>query len=132
MADKMRILIVDDNNALREGLRSLLSSLEGFEIVGEAKDGLEAIEFVDQVFPDLVLMDLTMPRMNGIEATRKIKEKRPETKVLVLTCQNSPEYITASFKAGANGYILKDAPRSELIQSIEELFLGQYLLKFKC
>jgi DNA-binding NarL/FixJ family response regulator len=120
-----------NNPTLREGLRSLLSSQQGFEIVGEAKDGLEAIQFVDQVLPDLVLMDLTMPRMNGIEATQEIKKKRPETKILAFTVHKTPEYITATLKAGADGYILKDTPHAELIQSIKTIFSGNQILNFK-
>jgi DNA-binding NarL/FixJ family response regulator len=131
MIKKKRILIVDDNIILREGLRSLLSSQQGFEIVGEAEDGLEAVEAVDQARPDLVLMDLTMPRMGGIEATRKIKEKRPETKILALTIQDCPEYRAATFKAGADGYLLKNTPSSELIRSIEEAFSGNEILKLR-
>jgi DNA-binding NarL/FixJ family response regulator len=130
MVEKKRILIVDDNSILREGLRSLLSSQQGFEIVGEAKDGLEAIEFVDQILPDLVLMDITMPRMGGIEATRKIKEKRPETKILAFTVQDCPEYKTATLKAGADGYLLKSILHSELIQSIEDTCSGKKILNF--
>jgi DNA-binding NarL/FixJ family response regulator len=124
MAKMRRILIVDDNINLREGLRSLFSSQLRFEIVGEAKNGLEAIQFVNQFLPDLVLMDLTMPLMNGIEATREIKKKWPKTKILAFTVHKTPEYVTAALKAGADGYILKDAPRAELIQSIENFFSG--------
>ena len=98
--------------------------------MGEAKDGLEAIQFVDQVLPDLVLMDLTMPQMNGIEATREIKRKRPETKILAFTVHKAPEYITATLKAGADGYILKDTPHAELIQSIKTIFSGKQILNF--
>jgi two-component system, NarL family, response regulator YdfI len=128
---KKSILIVDDNISLREGLRTLLSSQQEFEIVGEAGDGLEAIAFVDQCLPDLVLMDITMPLMNCIEATRKIKAKRPSAIILIFTCQNAPEYVSASFKAGADGYILKDTPRSVLIQSIKELISGEQRFKVK-
>jgi DNA-binding NarL/FixJ family response regulator len=120
VVENKRILIVDDNITLREGLRSLLSSQEGFEIVGEAGDGLEAMACVDQCHPDLILMDISMPRMNGIEATRKIKGKWPSTVILILTCQNAPEYVSASLKAGADSYLLKDTPHSELIQSINK------------
>lgn len=112
-------------------MRSLLSSQQGFEIVGEAEDGLDAIQSVDQFLPDLVLMDLTMPRMNGIEATREIKKKWPEIKILAFTAHNSSEYITAAMKAGADGYTLKDTARSELIQSIKNIFSGKQVLNFK-
>jgi DNA-binding NarL/FixJ family response regulator len=129
MGKKKRILIVDDNSLFRSELRSLLSAHQDFDIVGEAKDGLEAIESVQKLHPDLVLMDISMPRMDGLEATRKIKEKSPETIIMALTIQNSPEYLTAALKAGMEGYILKDTPRSILIQSIEDIHLGTQILK---
>lgn len=128
MDKRQRILIVDDNPNIREGLRSLLSSHQDFEIVGVAGDGLEAVQSVNQFFPDLVLMDLSMPRMSGLAATREIKEKRPETKILVLTVHKTDEYITATLKAGADGYILKESTRDELIQSIEETLAGIQVL----
>lgn len=131
MDKPQRILIVDDNPDLREGLRFLLSSHQEFNVVGEAGDGLEAVDSVDRLLPDLVLMDLSMPRMNGIEATREIKTKRPETKILAFTVHKTPEYITATLKAGADGYILKDTPRAELIQSIKNIFSGKQILNFK-
>lgn len=127
MNNKKRILIVDDNPTLRQGLRSLLSVHPGFDIVGEAEDGLEAITFVDQFHPDLVLMDLSMPRMDGMTATREIKNKWPETKVLVLTVHKSIEYIQAAIKAGADGYILKDSSHAEMIESIEHILAGEQI-----
>ena len=120
LSKKKRILVVDDNSRIREGLRSFLSSHQGFDIVGEAGDGLEAIQSVDRLLPDLVLMDVSMPRMNGMEATRLIKKKWPKTKILALTLHKIDEYITATLKAGADGYILKDSIYGELIQSIED------------
>ena len=114
MDKPQRILIVDDRPALRGGLRSLLSSHQDFDIIGEAGDGLEAIDSVNRLHPDLVLMDITMPRMDGIAATREIKKKWPETKILVFTIHNSPEYQTAALEAGANGYILKDSPMGRI------------------
>jgi DNA-binding NarL/FixJ family response regulator len=120
MDKRKRILIVDDHPILREELRSLLSSHQDFSVVGWAEDGLEAIEFVGKLQTDLVLMDLSMPRMNGLDATRNIKKKWPKTKILVFTVYKS--YDTAAIKAGADGYILKDISRNELIQSIENIF----------
>ncbi|MGC1402278.1 MAG: response regulator transcription factor, partial [Thermodesulfobacteriota bacterium] len=119
MDNKIRILIVDDNPILREGLKSVLSHSPNFDIVGEAGDGLEAIDSVKKFHPDLVLMDLSMPRMDGIAATREIKKKWPGTKILAFTIHKTPEYQTAALKAGADGYLLKDSSQTELIQSIQ-------------
>ncbi len=98
--DTKRIVIAEDYTILREGLRSLLSSMPRLEIVGEAEDGQEAIRTVDQVKPDLALMDLSMPRMNGMDAIREIKKRSPGTKVLVLTIHKTEEYIHAALQAG--------------------------------
>jgi two-component system response regulator NreC len=125
MDKKNRILIADDNPVLREELKSVLSPIPILDIVGEAADGLEAINLVEGLHPDLVLMDLSMPRMGGIDATREIKKKWPVTKILVFTIHNSTEYQTAALEAGANGYILKDSSRAELIQSIMDILDGK-------
>ncbi|MGC1401386.1 MAG: response regulator transcription factor [Thermodesulfobacteriota bacterium] len=130
MDKKKSILIVDDYPILREELQSLLSTHQDFCVLGGAEDGLEAIEFVGKLQPDLVLMDISMPRMNGLDATRNIKKKWPETKILVFTVYHS--YDTAAIKAGADGYILKDASRNELIQSIENIFPENQALGFNC
>ena len=124
MTKPQRVLIVDDNPALREGLKSILSHFPAFDIVGEAADGVEALNSVERLHPDLVLMDISMPRMDGIAATKEIKKKRPGTKVLVFTVHKTPEYLTAALKAGADGYLLKDSSRAELIQSIEDFLAG--------
>jgi two-component system, NarL family, response regulator NreC len=124
MAKSQRILIVDDNLALREGLKAILSNFAAFEIVGEAADGVEAVEAVEKLHPDLIFMDISMPRMDGIAATKEIKKKRPETKVLVFTIYNIPEYLAAAHEAGADGYLLKDSSQGEMIQSIEDILAG--------
>ena len=128
MKEIKRILIVDDHPTLREGLRSLLSSQDVFDIVGEAGDGHEAVALVDKLHPDLVLMDISMPRMDGIAATRKIKEKRPETKILIFSVYKTPEYIKAARDAGADGYILKDSPRTKLILTIKDILAGNRVI----
>ncbi len=128
LADQMkakRIVIAEDYTILREGLRSLLSSSPQFEIVGEAEDGQEAIQSVDRLKPDLALMDLSMPRMNGMDAIREIKKRSPETKVLVLTVHKTEEYIHAALQAGADGYILKDSTRGELGMAITSVLEGK-------
>ena len=128
MEKNKRILIVDDHPALREGLRCLLASHQDFDIVGEAGDGLEAIDSVKKFHPDLILMDISMPKMDGIAATREIKKQWPKTKVLAFTVHKTPEYVSATLKAGADGYILKDSSRHELIASIENVLEGKQVV----
>lgn len=125
MTKKSRIILVEDHTILREGLRSLLSSDSRFEVVGEAEDGLEAIQCIDKLAPDLVLMDLTMPKMDGLGAIRETKNRRQNTKVLVLTVHKTEEYILAALQAGADGYVLKDATQTELIRALEAVIGGQ-------
>ena len=128
MDNKKRTLIVDDYPVVREGLRSLLSSHQDFDIVGEAGDGLEAIELVGELHPDLVLLDMSMPRMDGMTAIREIKKKWPKTLVLAFTIHKSPEYVFATLIAGADGYILKDDPWTDLITSIENILKGEQVI----
>jgi DNA-binding NarL/FixJ family response regulator len=128
MAERKRIVIAEDHTILREGLRMLLSSNPEFEVVAEAEDGLEAIRYTETLKPDLVLMDLSMPRMNGMGAIQEIKKQSPETRILVLTVHKTEEYILATLKAGADGYVLKDATHSELMLAIECIFTGKSYL----
>jgi len=121
-----RVLIVDDHTLLRAGLRSLLAQDPGIEIVGEAADGRDAVRAVGQ--PNLVLMDLTMPGMNGIEAVTEIKRRYPEVRVLVMTLHTSEDFIHASLRAGADGYILKDATHDELRVAIRSVLMGKTYL----
>ncbi len=125
MQRKHSIIIVEDHTIVREGLKSLLSSDQDFEVVGEAQDGREAIQCVENLTPDIVVMDLSMPRMHGIEAIREIRKRRPETRILVLTVHKNEEYILATFQAGANGYVLKDATHAELVNAIRTLLMGK-------
>ena len=128
MSQKVRIVIAEDHTILREGLRSLLSSNPSFEIVGEAEDGREAIKCVEKFKPDLILTDLSMPRMNGMEAIKEIKRESPTTKVLVLTVHRAEEYILATFRAGADGYLLKDSTHAELVMAVKKVLSGkQYI-----
>ena len=120
-----RIVIAEDYTILREGLRSLLSSNPEFEVIGEAEDGQDAIQKVEKMGPDLVLMDLSMPRMSGMDAIREIKRRSPGTKILVLTVHKTEEYILAAFQAGANGYVLKDATHAELGLAIQSVLDGK-------
>jgi two-component system response regulator NreC len=128
MVEKKRIIIVEDQTILREGLRSLLAFQPDMEIVGEARDGLDAIRKVDKLLPDLVMTDLSMPRMNGIDAIKEIKKKWPKIKVLALTVNDAEEYVLAALKAGADGYILKDSTNVELLQAIRDILSGNRVL----
>jgi len=128
MPERKKIVIAEDHTILREGLRMLLSSNPAFEVVGEAQDGLEAIRSVESLKPDLILMDLSMPRMNGVGAIQEIKKLHPSTKILVLTVHKTDEHILTALKAGAEGYILKDATHGELMLAIDNLFAGKSYL----
>ncbi len=128
MQKTQRVLIVDDHTLLRAGLRALLIQDPGFEVVGEAENGREAIRAVGQFTPDLVLMDLTMPGMNGIEAVTEIKRRYPDVRVLVMTLHTAEDYIHASLKAGADGYILKDATQEEFRVAIKSVLQGKTYL----
>jgi DNA-binding NarL/FixJ family response regulator len=128
MEEKHRIVIVDDHALVRAGLRRLLDADPRIEVVGEAGNGRLAISAVGLLAPHLVLMDLTMPEMNGIEATLEIKRCHPEVRVLVLTMHKSEEYIRASLEAGADGYILKDAGPEEFFEAIHSVLQGKTYL----
>ncbi len=125
VGEKKRIIIAEDHTILREGLRALLSSDPEFEVVGEAEDGRDAIQCVQNLTPDLVLMDLSLPRMNGMDAIQEIKKRCPETRVLALTVHRTEEYILATLRAGADGYVLKDATHAELVMGIKSVLKGK-------
>jgi DNA-binding NarL/FixJ family response regulator len=125
MTGKQKIIIAEDHTILRDGLRALLSFHPEFEIVGEAADGLEAIRSVEKLEPDLLLMDLSMPRMNGIAAIREIKKSHPRIKIIALTVHRTEEYILAALKAGADGYVLKDATHDELLLALKTVQDGK-------
>jgi DNA-binding NarL/FixJ family response regulator len=128
MSQKVRIVVAEDHTILREGLRSLLSSNPSFEVVGEAEDGREAIKCVAKFKPDLILTDLSMPKLNGMEAIKEIKKESPGTKILVLTVHRAEEYILATFRAGADGYILKDSTHSELVMAVKKVLSGKHYI----
>ncbi len=125
---KSTVLIAEDHTILREGLKALLASDPALEIAGEAADGLDAVRKVNDLKPDLVLLDLTMPKMNGIEAIREIKRESPQTRVLVLTVHKTEEYVLASLRAGADGYALKDSTHEELSTAIAAVLGGHNYL----
>ena len=120
-----RLVLVDDHELARDGLQDILTDVPDVEIVGEAADGREAIELCRRVRPDLVLMDLRMPRMDGLEATREIKREHPKIGVLVMTMHENPDYLLEAIRAGAAGYVLKDAPQHEVITAIRQVLGGE-------
>ncbi|MCK5011435.1 MAG: response regulator transcription factor [Deltaproteobacteria bacterium] len=128
MEDKKRIFIAEDQTIVRDGLRALLSSNPNFEVVGEAEDGRELIRNIEEYNPDLILMDLSMPRMNGMEAIKEVKKLLPDTKILVLTIHKTEEYILPVLKAGADGYVLKNDTQSELMTAIKSVLEGKSYL----
>lgn len=118
----IKVLVVDDHAILRDGIRSLLEGQGDILVVGEAADGVEAIEQTGKFFPDIVLMDISMPHMNGLEATRVIKERFPQVKVLILTQHDNREYISPALQAGAAGYVLKRSGRRELLNAVRQVY----------
>jgi DNA-binding NarL/FixJ family response regulator len=121
----MKVMICDDQAIVRDGLELLLKLENGIEVVGLAQDGAQAVELVESTHPDLVLMDLLMPGVNGVEATRTIRAKHPEIKVLVLTTFDDDEWVFDAIRAGASGYLLKDTPRSKVIEAIRGTVAGK-------
>ncbi len=124
----MRIAIVDDDPLVRMGLRAILASVENWEVVGEAGDGAEAIDLVAKEKPDLALMDVRMPGMDGLEATRRMVEMGTETKILILTTFEVDEYVFEAMRSGASGFVLKRVPPKELIEAVRMVCLGESLL----
>ena len=124
----MKVLIVDDQTLIREGLVTICEHLDDVEVVGSAADGEEALGLVVEASPDVVLMDLRMPRMDGIAATRAIRERHPETHVVVLTTFSDEESVSAAIAAGALGYLTKDAGREDIHRALQAAARGQALL----
>lgn len=125
---KIRLLLADDHTVLRAGLRMLLNAQPDMEVVGEAVDGAEAVERALELKPDVVLMDITMGSMSGLAATREIKDRIPQTRVLVLTMHDDEEYLRQMLEAGASGYVLKRAADTELIVAIRAVQRGEVFL----
>ncbi len=125
---RKRIVIAEDHTILREGLKAMLASNAELEVIGEAEDGREAVKVALQLKPDLMLMDLSMPKLNGIEAIKEIKRQMPDIKILVLTVYKTEEYVLASLQAGANGYILKEANHAEFLMAIKNVLMGKNYL----
>src|SRR5215210_6647957 len=119
-----RILIADDHALVREGLRTMLSGEDGIEVIAEANDGRQALDVCRELKPDLVLMDVRMPVMDGIEATKRVKQEMPKTSVLVVTMHENPDYLFEAIKAGAAGYVLKDASGERLLSAVRRTLDG--------
>jgi two-component system response regulator NreC len=128
MKDTVRVLLCDDHTLFREGIKAILKDELSIEIVGEAENGRQAVAQARQLHPDIVLMDIAMPDLSGVEATHRILQANPKTKVLILTMYEEEEVITRCLDAGASGYVLKDAPRAHLIHAVDVVSRGgQYL-----
>ncbi len=128
MTESIRLLIADDHPVVRAGLRGILDSQPDFEVVGEAADGAEAVALTGRLLPHVVLMDLRMPKMGGVEAIGRIKADHPQVHVLVLTSYDSDADILPAIETGATGYLLKDTPREELFEAIRAAAQGRPLL----
>ncbi len=131
MERKIRVLLADDQSILADGIKSVLSSCPDLEVVGIAADGFEALRLVDSSDPDVVLMDIRMPNMNGVIATQEIKRRRPDVKVLILTTFDDSDYILNAINNGASGYLLKDTSSAALIDAIKNAYEGDTILPAK-
>jgi two-component system response regulator NreC len=125
---KIRVLLADDHTILRDGIRSLIEDEPDMEVIGEAEDGIAVVKLADSLKPDVILMDLAMPLLNGLEATRQIRKNQPGAKILILTMHENEEYIRQVLAAGAMGYILKDAAARELLGAIRSVHKGEVVL----
>ena len=128
MGKPFSLVIAEDHTILREGLKALFISQPEFEVVGEAEDGIQAIRCVQTYAPDIILMDLSMPKLNGLEAIKEIKRLHPATRIIVLTVHSAEEYVLATLEAGADGYVLKDANRFELLMAMNHVLEGKRYL----
>jgi two-component system NarL family response regulator len=126
--DKIKVLIADDHRVVREGLAAILKTKEDLQIVGEAQDGLVAVEKAKALVPDVILMDVSMPRMGGVEATRQIKREFPHIGIVALTMYEEQQYIFDLVRAGATGYLLKDSESSQIVAAIRAIYRGESLI----
>ena len=134
--NKIRVLLAEDHTLVRAGFRALLEKLEGIQVIGEVSDGRDALRVSKELEPEVVLMDIAMSGMNGLEATSRMRQECPRTKVLMLTMYTNEEYLKEALRAGASGYLLKDADRPELELAIKavcrgETYLTPAMAKFK-
>ncbi len=124
--EKIHVVLIDDHALIREGLRAVLASREGIEVVGEASNGTQGVALVENLRPDVVLMDISMPGMSGIEATESLSKVAPGVRILGLTVHENPEYFSRMLAAGASGYVLKGATSDELVAAIRSVSLGGF------
>lgn len=128
MAEKIRVILVDDHTVVRKGIRALLEQENDIEVVAEAEDGLKGVEACIEHEPDVVVLDMALPLLSGVEAARKIKEKVPDARILILSMYDDEEYIIDSFKVGVAGYILKDVVVSDLVSAVRSVHRGSTFL----
>jgi DNA-binding NarL/FixJ family response regulator len=126
--EKIRVIIADDHAVVREGTRHILEQEQDLEVVGEARDGAEAVMLVNTLKPDVAIVDISMPVLSGIEATERIKASRPGTAVLILTSYDDDRYVFALLAAGAAGYLLKDVPSEEVVRAVRSVYAGEPVL----
>jgi two-component system, NarL family, response regulator LiaR len=126
--DKIKIVIADDHAVVREGTRTLLEREPDMEVVGEAGDGEEALRLLEKLKPDVAILDISMPKLSGIEVTRQIKTRQPSLAILILTAYDNDEYVFALLEAGAAGYLLKDVPSREVVDAVRAVFSGESVL----
>src|SRR3972149_6121647 len=126
--EKIRVIIADDHAVVREGTRHILEQEEHIQVVGEAKDGAEAVALTETLKPDVAIVDISMPVLGGIEATQRIKASRPGTAVLILTSYDDDRYVFALLAAGAAGYLLKDVPSAEVVRAVRSVHAGEPVL----
>lgn len=124
----IKIVIADDHRIVRQGVRGLLEGEPDFDILGEAEDGLEAVRVVESLHPDVLLLDLVMPGMNGLEVTREVKKRFPKTSIVILTIHANEAYVLEALQAGANGYVVKESSSEELVHAIREAAAGRRYL----
>ena len=129
MAESIRILIADDHPIVREGLAAVLNQEEDLKVVGQAKNGLEAVSQARELHPDIILMDLQMPEMDGVEAILKVKAEAPDIGIIILTTYDTDDYIFRGIEAGARAYLLKDSPAEEVLKAIMSVHKGESLIQ---
>lgn len=128
MAQKKKILVVDDHPMFREGIKSIIDRNPQLEVVGEAGEGKAALKLVEDLRPDMVLLDVSLPDMNGIDLIQDIRKVLPETRILMISMHSKIEYLTSAFQAGATGYVVKDAPSEKILQALDLVSRGEYFL----